>query len=76
VEFIEIMGIYRTHIMEYGSSFGTSIKLGSRVVHGPIVYIYHTISSLQMEIDLVRLSPHNLEVHGIHPCDSPLSDRC
>jgi hypothetical protein len=61
--------------MDYGSSFGTFVKLGRKVVHGPTVYMSCTISFVRMEIDSTRLSPYNLEVQGIHPYHTPLSDR-
>jgi len=63
--------IYRAHRMECGSLFGTSSKLGNGVAHFPIVYISRTIPSVQMEMDLVCSSPHNLKLQGIHLCDSP-----
>jgi hypothetical protein len=51
-------------IMVSDSFFGTFVMWDNGVAHGPIVYIFHTILTVSMEIDSECPSPHNLEGSG------------
>jgi hypothetical protein len=57
--------------MECDSLYDISVRWDRGVAHDPIVYISFTILTVQMEMDLAHLSPHNLEGLGTRLGNAP-----